>query len=294
MARCVVLLLVALVGFAASGQKKKLDMSADSCYRNVPNVIYHGIDISDYQDNINWESLADNNNIRFVYHKATEGTSHRQRQYRQRNEQAHKHGILVGSYHFLRTAPSIDSQFRNFTNVVKKEEQDLIPLLDVEYRRGWTDVQLRDSVKKFCDLLEAHYGVKPMIYTSSSFFNDYLGEMFADYPLFIARYSLKKPQLRHGAKWILWQFSERAVIDGIDAFVDLSRFNAGCGVNDIKMKKSRKVKFNNSGNKNQAKPKSSADNAKNRNVPPPAQREKKDRKPVPPKPDNTKKSVKSK
>ena len=53
--------------------------------------------------------------------------------------------------------------------MVRPDEQDLIPLLDVETREGWTIKQLQDSVMKFAQLLEEYYGCKPMIYTSSSY-----------------------------------------------------------------------------------------------------------------------------
>jgi hypothetical protein len=120
--------------------------------------------------------------------------------------------------------------------VAKKADQDLIPLIDIEVRQGWTNQQVRDSVKLFADLVEEHYGVKPMIYTNASFFNNILGATFADYPLFIARYASNEPTLGCGAKWTLWQFSERGRIAGIDHYVDLSRFNKGCGLKDILIK----------------------------------------------------------
>ena len=143
------------------------------------------------------------------------------------------------SYHFLRTTSTIKDQFENFTRAVKKSEQDLVPLIDVETKRGWTPQQLRDSVKAFADLLEDYYGCRPMIYTSSSFFNSYLASTFSGYPLFIARYATSEPQLTNGAKWILWQFSDRGQIQGIDAHVDLCRFNKGYTVNDILMRGKR-------------------------------------------------------
>ncbi len=208
-------------------------------------VVYDGIDVSNYQKDINWDATAKDRNIKYVYIKATEGATHKQHRYRKNIENARKHGIKVGSYHFLRTRSSIQSQFNNFISVVKPEEQDLVPLLDVETREGWTVKQLKDSVLKFARLLERHFGCKPMIYTSSSYFNNYLGETFVGYPLFIARYSKSEPELYYGAKWILWQFSDRGRIEGIDARVDLSRFNKGCSVRDIaydKNKRNRRAK----------------------------------------------------
>lgn len=200
---------------------------------NSATLIYDGIDVSNYQKDIDWRTTAKDPNIKYVYVKATEGATHRQHHYRRNIENARQHGIKVGSYHFMRTTTTIQSQFENFISVVKREEQDLVPLLDVETRDGWTIKQLQDSVLYFAQLLEEHFGCKPMIYTSSSYFNNYLGERFASYPLFIARYAKSEPQLKFGAKWILWQFSDRGSIDGIDALVDLSRFNRGFSVKDI-------------------------------------------------------------
>lgn len=228
---------VAAVAAVATASPKQIDIEDDQLYRNDQTLVYDGIDVSSYQKDIDWSTTAADKNIKFVYVKATEGATFTSRHYRQNIENARRYGVRVGSYHFLRTGSSIRSQFENFISVVKKEEQDLVPLLDVEYRRGWTNQQLRDSVKLFADLLEQYYGCRPMIYTSSSFFNSYLAPDFASYPLFIARYSKSRPQLTHGAKWILWQFSERGRIQGIDAYVDLCRFNTGCGLKDILMKK---------------------------------------------------------
>ena len=228
---------IAVWTVAAAAAPKQIDIEDDKLYRDDQTLVYDGIDVSSYQKDIDWSTTAADRNIKFVYVKATEGATFTSNHYRRNIENARRYGVRVGSYHFLRTGSSIRSQFENFVSVVKKEEQDLIPLIDVEYRRGWTNQQLRDSVKLFADLLEEYYGCRPMIYTSSSFFNSYLAPDFVNYPLFIARYSKTRPQLTHGAKWILWQFSERGRIQGIDAYVDLCRFNTGCSLNDIMMKK---------------------------------------------------------
>ena len=195
--------------------------------------VYDGIDVSDYQKYIDWGDVSFDPNIQFAYIKATEGATHKQHLYHKNLENARKNGVKVGSYHFMRTTTTVKAQFNNFISMVKPEEQDLIPVLDIETNLGWTKEQLRDSVMEFAQLIEHYYGCKPMIYTGSSFFNNILGETFADYPLFIARYSQSEPLLNFGAKWILWQYNERGNIDGIDTYVDLNRFNKGCSIKDI-------------------------------------------------------------
>ena len=200
---------------------------------------YDGIDISDHQKRIDWPEVAKDKNIKYVYIKATEGATYVSNLYRYNLENAHKHGIKVGSYHFLRTGSRIRDQFDNFKRVVKKNEQDLLPVIDVEVRQGWTNQQLRDSVKLFADLVEEHYGCRPIIYTSSSFYDNILGRSFNIYPLFIARYSASPPTLKSGNDWVMWQFSERGRIRGISTNVDLSCFNKGRSLSDIMIRSQR-------------------------------------------------------
>lgn len=198
------------------------------------NLIYDGIDVSSYQKDIDWSATAKDKNIKFVYVKATEGATYRSRHYQYNIENARQYGIHVGAYHFFRPNVPVEKQFRNFTSVVKKEDQDLIPLIDVEVRGNNLTVKaLVDSVLAFADKLEDYYGCKPMIYTGHAFYNSYLSGKIPGFPLFIARYSKVEPRLTGGANWVLWQFSEKGVIAGIDHAVDLCRFNKGCGLKDI-------------------------------------------------------------
>lgn len=198
------------------------------------NLIYDGIDVSSYQKDIDWSATAKDKNIKFVYVKATEGATYRSRHYQYNIENARQYGIHVGAYHFFRPNVPVEKQFRNFTSVVKKEDQDLIPLIDVEVRGNNLTVKaLVDSVLAFANKLEDYYGCKPMIYTGHAFYNSFLSGKIPGYPLFIARYSKVEPRLTGGANWVLWQFSEKGVIAGIDHAVDLCRFNKGCGLKDI-------------------------------------------------------------
>ncbi|MCQ2287722.1 MAG: hypothetical protein MJZ74_01330 [Muribaculaceae bacterium] len=204
---------------------------------------YDGIDISRHQKNIDWDRLATDKNVRYVYIKATEGTSYKDPKYAENLNEARRHKIPVGAYHFMRTGSSVDAQFAQYTSVVKKEEQDLLPMLDVEVRQGWTNQQMQDSVMKFCDLLEKHYGCKPLVYTNAHFYHNVLNAVVKDYPLFIARYASNEPTLSGGTKWILWQFSDKGRLPGIDVYVDLSCFNKGYDVKDLLIKNNPSKKY---------------------------------------------------
>ena len=201
---------------------------------NPDNVQFDGIDISKHQGVINWEELKKNQKIKFIYIKATEGTDYVDPRYNENIRNARKHGFKVGSYHFLSTRSAATTQFYNFIRTAKREDQDLLPIIDVERLSPWNAQQLRDSIKVFADLIEDYYGCKPLIYTSEKFFTSHLGRAFADYPLFIAKYSNTQPNI--GYKWILWQFADNGLfksVKGNGGKVDMSRFAKGFSLNDI-------------------------------------------------------------
>lgn len=130
---------------------------------------YDGIDISSHQGFIDWDKVSSDKNIRFVYIKATEGSTYRSPHYIYNTAMAKRYGLLVGSYHYITSTSSIDQQFKSFSEFAVKSAQDLIPMVDVEVRGNWSRAQLQDSVDKFCQLVEVHYGVQPMIYSTIGF-----------------------------------------------------------------------------------------------------------------------------
>lgn len=220
----------------ANDTAKKAAPAAPKKVPQDPNVVqFDGIDVSKHQGYINWAELKKYTKIKFVYIKATEGADYIDPRYQENIRNAKKHGFKVGSYHFLSTKSSAVKQFQNFIKTAKREEQDLLPVIDVERLKPWSAQQLRDSLKVFADLLEDYYGCKPLIYTSEKFFTSNLGRAFANYPLFIAKYSSAAPNINY--PWIMWQFSDcgifKSAVKENRGEVDMSRFNKGHSINDI-------------------------------------------------------------
>jgi lysozyme len=189
-----------------------------------PEAKYDGIDISSYQGYIDWAKVSSDKDIRFVYIKATEGATYHSPHYAHNVTQARRHGLLVGSYHYLTSSSTIDEQFANFSKFALKSVRDLIPMLDVEVRGDWSRSQLIDSVDKFCQLVEDLYGVQPMIYSTMGFYNKNLTPHFNKHHLYIGRYSNTEPEINWEGEYTIWQYSETGIIPGIDAYVDLCRY----------------------------------------------------------------------
>ena len=206
---------------------------------------YHGIDISHHQGRIDWATVARGGRVQFVYVRASNG-SRPDKNYHHNLVTARQHGLMVGSYHFLNPNCPVKTQFQFFASRVKRGEQDLIPVIDIEdvpeLGVRWKPQQARDYLAEFAELVQRHYGVRPMIYTSNTFFTDYLGRAFASFPLFIARYGATEPAPQNGARWTLWQFTRQGRVEGINHAVDLSRFNQGFGLANIRMPGSGKAK----------------------------------------------------
>lgn len=199
------------------------------------NASYDGIDVSWHQKSIDWEKVACDDNITFVYIKATEGSTIVDPKYHYNIEQARRNGIKVGSYHYFSTLTPVKTQFANFSKTIDAHKQDLIPVIDVEAKGNWSRAQLIDSVKHMARLLEKRYHCKPMIYSTMRFYNAFLAPQLNNYPLYIGRYADEKPLIKWEGKYTIWQYSEDGIVTGINHRVDLCTFHEDKSIDDISM-----------------------------------------------------------
>lgn len=180
-----------------------------------------GIDVSHYQGNIDWEKVGREANISYAYIKATEGESLKDDCYRRNLIGARRAGISVGSYHFYRPNVPPEVQLRNMIETVKLSEQDLVPIVDVEVASRNHSKFVRD-LEHFVRLVERHYGKRPLLYTYQKFYNKHFKGRFKHHHWMIARYSTDQPWLEDGKNFIMWQYTQRGVLPGIEGYVDRS------------------------------------------------------------------------
>ena len=187
-----------------------------------------GIDVSRYQEHIDWTRLRNANinglPIRFAFIKATEGTDLIDPYFNENFYQARQNDILRGAYHFFSPRTDSRQQARFFLRQVHLESGDLPPVLDVETRGSLTKKQLQTAVKKWLDVVEQHYGVKPIIYTGYSFKMENLNDTIFDaYPYWIAHYYVDKVEYK--GKWKFWQHTDVGRLPGIKGYVDFNIYN---------------------------------------------------------------------
>ncbi|MEP7230534.1 MAG: GH25 family lysozyme [Ginsengibacter sp.] len=193
-----------------------------------PGYAIHGIDVSRYQDIINWKSVKEmkekNIRIGFVFIKATEGISKIDPQFRRNWLKAEEQEIPKGAYHFFIASKSGKKQAANFIQMVDLKRGDLPPVLDIEKTYGVRVDVIKKELADWLEAIEKNYGVVPVIYTNIDFYKNYLEKDFAEYPVWIAHYlQPNKPRLEH--KWIFWQHSEAGRVNGITSPVDFNVFS---------------------------------------------------------------------
>ncbi|MGN0069601.1 MAG: glycoside hydrolase family 25 protein [Prevotella sp.] len=194
----------------------------------------HGFDMSHYQGEVFWDAIGENAHLAYVYLKATEGGDRIDSYYAYNIELAHRHGIKVGSYHFFRPRTCLELQLRNFMTQCRPEQQDLIPMIDIETKGGLSDDAFLDSLTVFLDMVEKAYGQKPLIYTGTNFYNKYLLGMLTHYKVMIAQYTEHEPVLFDNKDITLWQYTGKGSIHGVNGHVDKSRFMGKHGLREIR------------------------------------------------------------
>ncbi|MBP3213492.1 MAG: glycosyl hydrolase family 25 [Bacteroidaceae bacterium] len=208
-------------------------LQASSRYPTGP--LLHGIDVSHYQGRINWDEVARDSKITYVYLKATEGTGNVDGTYRYNFSECKRVGLKVGAYHFFRPHLSAKAQFDNFVSQVDTKKQDLLPVVDIETMNGTSDAVMQSRLLELCELLEKEYGKKPIIYTGKNFFNKHIygNARLRGYKFFIAAYSFIEPELYGNFDYVMWQYSATGSVRGIRGNVDMSRFVGRHTIRDI-------------------------------------------------------------
>lgn len=187
----------------------------------------HGIDVSRHQENIDWRAVSEMNangiSVHFAFIKATEGISSTDKNFKKNWKDATISGIVCGAYHYFIATKSGKDQAKNFIKTVALKSGNLPPVIDVEELYGANPVDMRLRMKDWLNLVEENYHVKPIIYTSADFYNQYLDGYFNEYPLWVAHY-FEKEKPRVSSPWMFWQHNSTGHVNGISEKVDFNIF----------------------------------------------------------------------
>ncbi|EFH80554.1 GH25 family lysozyme [Ktedonobacter racemifer] len=193
-----------------------------------PNALFassyqvRGLDVSSYQQKIDWKLVSQTGTYTFVFMKATEGKYYKDPFFQANWQGARTYGILRGAYHYYTEYRTGAEQADNYISVVPKEADMLPPVLDLEVSGPDHAIMLQE-IKVFLDRIEAYYGVKPIIYTDHTRYDEYIKGNFTNYAIWIHDI-LIPAQWSQRNGWTFWQYSNRGHIPGVPGFVDLNVF----------------------------------------------------------------------
>ena len=191
----------------------------------------HGVDVSKYQGDIDWQAAAQGG-VQFAWIKSTEGADHLDENFARNWRGAAEAGIPRGAYHFAFWCRTPAEQMRWFQQNVPVDEDALPPVLDVELtptsktctRSLYREEVLRE-MREMLEMMERHYGKRPVIYSTVDFYQGILhSNALDDYPIWV-RSTKYEPKVKYGnRKWHFWQYQSDGRVPGINAKVDRNAF----------------------------------------------------------------------
>lgn len=190
-----------------------------------------GFDISAWQPSVNFLQ-AYRNGARFVYVKATEGTSYVSSTYKQQYATAKQRNLYRGGYVYAQPSQASGAATANYFfahgGQWSKDGKTLPPLLDIEYGsaaqgtcygKSWG--AMRTWIKDFNRTVVAKTGRYPAIYTTTDWWKRCTNNsnQFSKNPLFVAIYPVKNFTTpgtlgRSWSKWTFWQWAASGTLPG--------------------------------------------------------------------------------
>ncbi len=215
-----------------------------SLFRKEGSIMYYdddsvdtsiGIDVSNYQGDVDWEAVAADG-IEFVFLRVgfrgyTEGTLNMDHRFLQNVEGAAEAGLKVGVY-FFSTATSEEEAIQEaefVLDAIEGYDIDYPVVFDWEansssYRNYGLDTQtLTDAAIAFCERVKEE-GYTPMIYFNlPTGYLRYDLSQLTDYDFWFAQYPSSDamyPTMYYNYQ--VWQYTDSGSVDGIDGRVDMN------------------------------------------------------------------------
>lgn len=186
-----------------------------------------GLDVSHWNDMPNFSKLRDQG-MRFVFSKASQGTSFVDDTYQRNTRAARDADLVVGAYHFFDYRKGGVAQANHYLATLRRTSGlgSLLPLVvDVETLKSLgtpNKAKAKGRLHAMLDELYRQTGRYPMIYTSRYMWDKVVGGPagFRQYPLWVACWRCDTVHLPNGwTDWLFWQagqfkFNGGAKLDG--------------------------------------------------------------------------------
>jgi lysozyme len=167
---------------------------------------------------VDWSVFAQQNNMSFVYIRATKGTTFVDSEFEANKKNSAHTELLVGYIHEFDFRADGAKQAENYINECGDLSGKLCPVVKVT-KYGIYNLHLKNAadmktnLADFISAIEEEYGVSPVIMCDTACYTKYIEPYFDDYALWkIDRYSEPDEDI----DWSLWEYNPRVRTSGYE------------------------------------------------------------------------------
>jgi GH25 family lysozyme M1 (1,4-beta-N-acetylmuramidase) len=191
-----------------------------------PAVTKHGIDVSRWQGDIEWESVS-RSGIEFVMMRAGVGSFEgnpiaEDSRFREYYRGAKRNRIEVGVYFYsyAQTIEEIKEEAHFLADTLKNFSITYPVALDMEEKREHYIDSPSEMAEAFLEII-VEAGYFPMLYSYKSWLEDYLTRETRDkYSVWVGHIDV--PATTYRGRYHMWQYSHTGKVSGIEGDVDLN------------------------------------------------------------------------
>lgn len=190
----------------------------------------HGIDVSRWQGEIDWHEVR-RSGIGFAFIKATEGGDVADPLFDNHWTGARQAGVPRAAYHYYYFCRPAEEQARWFIRNVPKDAGALPHVLDMEWTPHSKTCTIRPEgghvraeARKFLNILERHYGKRPIVYTTVDFYHDTGIGKLGNTQFWLRSVAGHPRKVYPGARWTFWQYTGTGLVPGVAGEVDINAF----------------------------------------------------------------------
>lgn len=182
-----------------------------------------GIDVSAHNGLMNLDAAA-SDGVEFIFIKASEGDTFRDRNFRFNYEKAYHAGLKIGAYHFFRFDCGGVAQAKNLIAAIGDRRLDLGVAIDIEKNNNARDIDSTLIASRLASMVEYLNlsGHRVTLYSNREGYYDYIRDVVPGACLWICSFHSDPIN----AEWTFWQFNHRGHVKGIRGNVDMDAF---CG-----------------------------------------------------------------
>ncbi len=199
--------------------------------RSPSDYAIHGLDVARFQDAIDWRT-ARRAGISFAFIKATEGGDLRDPMFDKHWDGARRAGVKRGAYHFYYFCRPAEEQAQWFIDNVPRNRNDLPHVLDMEWNPYSPTCTLRpegavvrSEADKFLDILQRHYGKRPIVYTTPDFYRQTGIGRLRGTEFWLRSVADHPSKVYENKPWRFWQYTGTGQVPGVSGPVDINVFS---------------------------------------------------------------------